>query len=534
MWMLDLGREQAPSLDHLRTYLDLTRDSGYNAIGLYFEHRFAFPSAPWAHGSGCVTPEMVRSLQAEYPDIQIVPFLNLLGHFEGFLYTEQGKRYRESLFEGMQACPTCPEFVSLCKRMIDDAVSIFTSHIIHIGGDETWQLGQCERCRSRLSTGALSPENSGEEGGDAQPQAAGADGKARLYGEHFGPLAKRVADAGRRPAVWGDMFLEHPGALDCLPKEALVFDWQYHSGLMDSATKFLERGFEVVGCPTLHVFDAAWCHLEDSEENCRTVIDDARQLGLQGVCLTTWESGLFGAYDTLFPMLRAVGEALSVSSDASDLQDKSCAVRTIDFHSAFRACSAEHDRWSHLMGVELTKLGGVFTFDGHRSRLKSRFLMYSNPFLLWMRHGEELSGEIGDDALAILERAEAVAPGEAEQGVTRFVKSAVEFARLAEKARLAYAETNPGEALRNLATARALFDDLERIAKKSHRRIGGSLADVERCRACRAQVETVMRRIKDYGDGSLGYLPAFEIITHPMFVPHDQACWWLVNKWGKE
>jgi hypothetical protein len=29
-------------------------------------------------------------------------------------------------------------------------------------------------------------------------------------------------------------------------------------------------------------------------------------------------------------------------------------------------------------------------------------------------------------------------------------------------------------------------------------------------------------------------LPAWEVLTHPNFVPHDQACWWLVNKWGRE
>jgi hypothetical protein len=43
-----------------------------------------------------------------------------------------------------------------------------------------------------------------------------------------------------------------------------------------------------------------------------------------------------------------------------------------------------------------------------------------------------------------------------------------------------------------------------------------------------------MRRLKEYGDGSLGYLPAFEIITHPKFMPHDQASWWLINTWANE
>ena len=95
MWMLDVAREQSPTLDHLRRYLDLTRKGEYNAIGLYLEHRFAYPSTPWAHGSGCVTPEMIAVLESEYPDIQMVPFINLLGHFVGMIYSEYGKRFRE-------------------------------------------------------------------------------------------------------------------------------------------------------------------------------------------------------------------------------------------------------------------------------------------------------------------------------------------------------------------------------------------------------------------------------------------------------
>ena len=36
------------------------------------------------------------------------------------------------------------------------------------------------------------------------------------------------------------------------------------------------------------------------------------------------------------------------------------------------------------------------------------------------------------------------------------------------------------------------------------------------------------------GDGVLGYLPSFEHLTHPKFVPHDQGAWWLINRWAHE
>ena len=146
MWMMDIAREQCPTLDHLRSYCRLTLDAGYDALGLYLEHRFAYPSTPWSHGKGCVLPEDISVLQQEFPGLQLIPFINLLGHFEGFLYTEEGKAFREARFSGMQACPSLPKFVKLCKDLIEDTVQAFDSEIIHIGGDETAQLGNCDNC----------------------------------------------------------------------------------------------------------------------------------------------------------------------------------------------------------------------------------------------------------------------------------------------------------------------------------------------------------------------------------------------------
>nr|MCU0316576.1 family 20 glycosylhydrolase [Fimbriimonadaceae bacterium] len=202
LWMLDIAREQCPTLDHLYQYATLTQEAGYDAIGLYLEHRYAYRATPWAHGKGCVTESMIRSLQSEFPSLKIIPFINLLGHVEGFLYTEEGKQYREELFAGLQACPSNENFVRLCEEIIDETIEVFRSDIIHIGGDETNQLNACNLCQE-VTAGQENP-------------------KTFLYGKHFGPLAQRVVDRGRRPAVWGDMFLEHPAALQSLPPSTLI------------------------------------------------------------------------------------------------------------------------------------------------------------------------------------------------------------------------------------------------------------------------------------------------------------------------
>lgn len=505
MWMLDVAREQCPALDHLRRYCRLTVESGYDAIGLYLEHRFAYPSAPWAHGAGCVTPEMVRSLQREFKELQIVPFINLLGHFEGMLYTEYGKRFAEERMRGLQACASNPEFAKLCEALIDDTLACFSSEIVHIGGDETAQLGKCPACKERLAA------------------TTAPDPKAELYGEHFRPLVERVTMAGRRPGMWADMFLEHPDALGIVPKDTLMFDWHYNESCEPTTRKLMEAGFDVVCCPTLHIYNAVWCHLPESERNVRQALADARACGAHGFCLTTWECGLFGAYDTVLPMVAASGKLARDNYTGTEA-----------FLQAYAEIDPAYAEWAGAMGATLQTLGAPFAFTGIRSSLKCRLLLYGNPFLAWFHHFKELSGETGDRALALIEQALAKAPCEEAKGVSLFARAAIEFVRIAEQARQLYAAGLPSEAIAKLALTRQLFDDLAKVAKKTHERIGGSLADVERCRTAKEHVERAIRRIRDYGDGSLGYLPAFEVITSHHFVPHDQASWWIINRWGNE
>ena len=120
------------------------------------------------------------------------------------------------------------------------------------------------------------------------------------------------------------------------------------------------------------------------------------------------------------------------------------------------------------------------------------------------------------------------------KGVAMFVRGAVEFVRMSEASHCWYAQNEPEKAIKALAPARHCFDTLETLARRTYKRIGGSLADIERCRIARDHVERVILRIQKYGRGELGYLPSFDTLTHTRFVPHDQACWWGVNKWGDD
>lgn len=496
--MVDVAREQSPTRDHLFQFAQAAERGGYTGLGLYLEHRFAYPRNPWVAGRGALTPQLVHDLESEFPSLQIIPFVNVLAHVEGFLFTEEGRTMYEQLFKGLQACPCKPEFQKLAQNIIDDTMDVFRSEMIHIGGDETWQLAKCPECQ-KLSEG--------------QP-----DPKAYVYAHHFAPLIQRVVERGRIPAVWGDMMFEHPQIAEILPKDAVVFDWQYFNGLKESTPKLQSHGFKVVGAPTLQTYNAAWMHTDSTEDNIREVAQDAVNLGCDGVCVTTWELGLFGSYDTLLPAIEWAGRVL---------QDPARSETLVEAYGA-------DQKWADLLGRELEKLGGIFKQSGQRSSLKCRLLLYGNPFLLWMHHGEELSGDSGKQAIEICNKALQSTDDEAMKGIAVFVRSAIEFAQMAETAHRHYAQREAEKAVAALAPTRYLFDTLEKVARATHQRIGGSLADIERCRVAKAHVERVIQRIRDYGKGELGYLPSFEALTNVRFMPHDQACWWRVNDWANE
>jgi len=96
-WTYDIAREQAPNERWLHLLCERSLSAGYNFLGLYLEHRFAYPSAPWAWWTGALRPEVVRGLQDTYRSagLRIVPFLNTLGHMEGFIRARGGEFLRE-------------------------------------------------------------------------------------------------------------------------------------------------------------------------------------------------------------------------------------------------------------------------------------------------------------------------------------------------------------------------------------------------------------------------------------------------------
>jgi len=488
--MYDVAREQSPQEDALDEMLARSAAAGYNAVGLYLEHRFAYRAAPFAAGPGCLTPEVVRRLVGRYRPrgLRLIPFLNTLGHMEGFIRAEGGQWLSEGSagWGGAQICPSRPECAEFAQALVADAIEAFDDEWVHLGGDETRQLGQCPDCAARVAQ----------------------VGKGGLYGEYYGRLCRWVLDRGRRPCLWGDMLIAHPGALDALPRQTVIFDWHYDARPRDSTRLFREHGFDVVCCPAIHSFDAAWCFLELSQRNVDEHAVDARGLGALGVLVTTWEFSFFSQCLGVLPLIYAAGLRLAHRTDWA-------AALVAEGGSAYA-------RAAEILGQRIPA-SSEFLKPGTWRQLREHFVIRQNPFYLWERWRAEAAGSVGDDILRLCDEAARDLPAEHPlQFAVELHRVAIGWVRLVERAYRHYAAGDIAACLNELEEGHALLERL-RPGLDRAAAAGGSTADLARLDLMREKLKRVGERIRWLPLSS--YRPAFQTIVHDAYVPGDQAAW---------
>jgi hypothetical protein len=490
--MYDIAREQSPREDVLRNMLERSLASGYNAVGFYLEHRFRYRSAPWAATAGALEPSLARQLAAEFRPrgLRIIPFLNTLGHMEGFIRCEGGQWLAEGPSDwpgGVQICPSRPECVEFARHLVADAIDAFADEWDHVGVDETRQLGQCPQCAERVAR-------------------IGAGG---LYGEYFRELCRWVLERGRRPCLWGDMLIQHPHALDCIPRETVIFDWHYFDRPRASTHMFRERGFDVVCCPSIQTYNAAWCFLHQTQQNIDEHAEVAAALGALGVMVTTWEHAFFSQYDATMPLVHAAGRRLA---------------RGEDWNQALRAVTDDDFmRAAEILGNRIPAASS-FLAPGTWRHLRDRLVVRQDPFALWRDWRGQACGPIGDELLRLLdEAARFVEPGSPLEFPLRLHVAAVSSVRLIEAARRRYATGELAPCADLLDTLPALFEPLRAglLLAAEH---GGSTVDLCRLDRIQSKVREVVERIRGVRIAHV-YRPAFETLIHDAYIAGDQAAW---------
>jgi hypothetical protein len=495
-WTLDIARDQSPRAETLHAICERSRAAGYDAIGLYLEHRYAYPSAPFATGPGAVTPAVARELVTRHTrgGLRVIPFLNTLGHMEGFIRSQGGQYLAEGdNIYSLQLCPSRRECVEFARGLVEDVLTVFDDEWVHLGGDEAWELGNCRLCAERAKT----------------------IGKQGVYGEHLGELCRWLLKEGRRPGLWGDMLLNHPTAMEHIPRETLIFDWQYFNRPRESSAKFRAAGFDVICCPSVQSYNSGWCFLEDTQRLIDEHAADARELGALGVFVTSWEFTFFSHLAGVLPLAYAAGTRLARGTAWEE---------ALSTHA-----STAYVRVAEILGREIPS-AAVFLRPGTWRMLRDRLAIRQNPFELWKAWRSEACGAAGDALLRlsgaaweIIERAPCGdAAGELRMPI-ELHRAAVEWVRAIEEAAAHYSNAKTAMAADGVRASAAILlrlkPELERIAAA-----GGSGADPARLDRLVHKIEIAAERIEAL-QASNAWRPSFETITHDNYIANDQAAW---------
>lgn len=495
-WTLDIARDQSLRAEALHAICERSRVAGYNAIGLYLEHRYAYPSAPFAAGPGALTPAVARELVTRHTPggLRVIPFLNTLGHMEGFIRSQGGQYLAEGdNVWSLQLCPSRPECVEFAQGLVADVLPVFEDEWVHLGGDEAWELGDCRRCAERA-------------------KSIGAQG---VYGAHYGDLCRWVLAQGRRPALWGDMLLKHPEAMEHIPRQTLIFDWQYFNRPRESSAKFRAAGFDVICCPSLQTYNSGWCFLDDTQRIIAEHAADARELGALGVFVTSWEFTFFSHLSGALPLAYAAGARLA---------------RGLSWDDALRSyATPAYVRVAEILGREIPA-AAAFLRPGTWRTLRDRLVIRQNPFELWKAWRSEACGAAGDALLRLCgvarEIVERAPRGDVAHELRMPVElhaAALEWVRAVEAAAAQYSNGKLASAAEGVRASAAILlrlrPELERIAAA-----GGSGADPARVDRLVRKIEIAAERIEALPT-SVTWRPSFETITHDNYIPGDQAAW---------
>ena len=302
--MLDISRNRVPTMEWLKALIDALALLRYNELQLYTEHTFAYAdhSTVWQHASP-MTAEEIREINryCAARGIELVPNQNSFGHMERWLRHDAYKHLAECPdgFEhpiagwrafGGTLAPTA-QSAAFIDTLYTELLPNFTSKLLHIGGDERWELGQ----------------------GRSQQRVA-EEGKHAVYLEFLNRLFALAEKHDHQAQFWADIILERPDLVPALPKNVTPVIWGYEadSPFVAHCRIVAEAGFRnnFYVAPGAGNWNSFGGRLDVARDNITLAAKEGHKHGARGLLLTAWgDNGHHQPWPTLFPSLIMAAQA---------------------------------------------------------------------------------------------------------------------------------------------------------------------------------------------------------------------------------
>jgi hexosaminidase len=295
----DISRGPIPTQEFMKRQIRILASYKVNLFALYMEHVFDFASQPLiAPKEAALTPQEINSLvdYARKLYVTILPEQQTFGHLHHMLeydiYSDVAERPH-----GHVLTPTKDRTYELIKSMYADLVPLFPGPFLHVGGDETFELGLGQTA--------------------ARVQEVGL---GRLYLEHMQKVNEILAPYHKQLMFWGDIAVKYPQLLSMLPKDMIAVPWDYDpKPSYESIIKpYRDAGLRVMVAPGANNWNQVWPDFDAAFVNIRNFVRDGQQLGAIGMLNTTWNDDGESIYGMAWPAL-VYGAAAAWQPGESDI-----------------------------------------------------------------------------------------------------------------------------------------------------------------------------------------------------------------------
>lgn len=266
----DLSRGPVPTLDFMKKQIRIFAAYKLNTYSPYFEHTLEYRANPLiAPPGGAITRDDVKELvaYAQRYHIDVIPEQEAFGHLHHALKYELYAPLAETP-HGHVLAPGQPGSMALIKQWFAEIDTLFSSKYVHLGADETFELGRGQTA-DRVTAEGIGP----------------------VYLGFLRDIVNAIAVPGKKYLFWGDFAVRSPDLVKSLPKQMVAVPWSYGTAASydRQITPFTNAGLETWVAPGVSSWSRVYPNFNTAFVNIRNFVRDGQRLGATGMLNTTWD-----------------------------------------------------------------------------------------------------------------------------------------------------------------------------------------------------------------------------------------------------
>ena len=274
----DLSRGPVPTLAFQERQIRTFAAYKLNVYSPYFENTMQYASTPLpALPGGSISAEDAKTLvaYARRYHVIIIPEQEAFGHLHKVLLWQKYAPLAEIPF-GAVLAPGQPGSMQLIEKWFDELAGIYPGPFLHIGADETFELGQGQTA-----------------------EAVKEHGRGAVYIDYLLRIHQALAPLHRRLLFWGDMAMHSPELVPELPHDMIAVAWEYDpqpEGYQRWLDPYLQAGMETWVAPGVNNWRRVWPNFDLALRNIQGFVADGQKAGSTGMLNTVWDDdgeGLF-------------------------------------------------------------------------------------------------------------------------------------------------------------------------------------------------------------------------------------------------